>query len=445
MAKIHELRQRKADLAKQCRDLHEAHLDTEMSSEDQTRFDEMMAEIKKIDASILTEEQLLDVERSLEGVEIEDPAGRVADQPNKRPEDEKRFGSFGEMLVAVAHAGGKHISREEWDPRLHGLFKAGKGYQASASGANEAVPDEGGFAVQTDFQSAIYEDAHAMGEILSRVRRIPISAMSNALKLLAVDETSRADGSRWGGVQGYWANEADTVTATKPKYREIDLKLNKLMILGYTTEELLQDAVALEAVMRMAFAEEITFKTEDAIVNGDGAGKPLGWLNSGALITASASSGQSASVTTQNVLDMWTRMYLRGRRSALWYINQDVETQLFQLTLGSGTAVTLLYAPAGTAMNNGNNGRLMGRDVVPVEYCATLGTPGDIQLVDPMQMLMIDKNGVQQAASMHVRFLYDEMTFRVTYRLDAQPARRKALTPFKGSTTTSPFVALSQR
>jgi HK97 family phage major capsid protein len=285
-----------------------------------------------------------------------------------------------------------------------------------------------------------------MGEVVSRVRRVPISTNANSIKLPAVDETSRVDGSRWGGVRAYWANEADTVTASRPKFRTIDLTLEKLMAIGYATEELLQDASALESVMMQAFAEEMSFKAEDAIINGDGSGKPLGVLNSGAVVSVAAESGQAVStVVTQNILNMWSRLPIRARRSAVWYINQDVEKQLYALTLGSGTAVVLLYTPPGVNGNNSPYGLLMGRPVIPVEYCATLGTAGDIILMDPQSYVMADKGGVAAAQSMHVRFLYDEMTFRFTYRLDGQPIWRTALTPFKGANTLSPYITLAAR
>jgi HK97 family phage major capsid protein len=87
----------------------------------------------------------------------------------------------------------------------------------------------------------------------------------------------------------------------------------------------------------------------------------------------------------------------------------------------------------------------MGRPVIPVEYCATLGTAGDIVLVDLEQYLMIDKGKVEGASSIHVRFLYDEMTFRFVYRVDGQPIWHAALTPFKGTNTLSPFIALETR
>jgi len=55
------------------------------------------------------------------------------------------------------------------------------------------------------------------------------------------------------------------------------------------------------------------------------------------------------------------------------------------------------------------------------------------------------KGGMKFASSMHVQFLTDEMTFRVTYRVDGKPALSSAITPYKGSSTLSPFVGLAAR
>ena len=46
---------------------------------------------------------------------------------------------------------------------------------------------------------------------------------------------------------------------------------------------------------------------------------------------------------------------------------------------------------------------------------------------------------------MHVAFLTDEMVFRITYRVDGEPMWTAPLTPFKGSNTKSPFIALASR
>ena len=102
------------------------------------------------------------------------------------------------------------------------------------TGAGEVDPTGGGFLVQVDFAASIFMLAHDMGEILSRVNKIPISANSNGLKIPGVDETSRATGSRWGGVAVELGRpKASPATATKPKFRLVEFDLKKLISLMY--------------------------------------------------------------------------------------------------------------------------------------------------------------------------------------------------------------------
>jgi HK97 family phage major capsid protein len=63
----------------------------------------------------------------------------------------------------------------------------------------------------------------------------------------------------------------------------------------------------------------------------------------------------------------------------------------------------------------------MGRPVIPVEYCATLGTVGDIISADFLRYIGIEKDAMQADSSIHVRFITNESTFRFIYRYDAQP------------------------
>jgi HK97 family phage major capsid protein len=88
---------------------------------------------------------------------------------------------------------------------------------------------------------------------------------------------------------------------------------------------------------------------------------------------------------------------------------------------------------------------IKGRPVIAVEYAETVGTVGDISLVDLSKYRVIRKGGVEQASSMHVYFAQGEQAFRAFYRVDGQPTPRAALTPFKGTATLSPFVVLATR
>ena len=88
----------------------------------------------------------------------------------------------------------------------------------------------------------------------------------------------------------------------------------------------------------------------------------------------------------------------------------------------------------------------MGKPIIEIEQCATLGTVGDIVLANFGQGYMLaEKGGLQSDMSIHVRFIYDEQVFRFVLRLDGQPMLRGPITPFKGSNTLSHFVATESR
>ena len=284
-----------------------------------------------------------------------------------------------------------------------------------------------------------------MGEILSRVSKLPISANANGIKIPGVDETSRATGSRWGGVSSNWVGEGTSVTPSKPKFRTIEFDLKKLMSVMYTTDELLQDSTALTSIASQAFSEEVMFMTEDAIFEGAGAGMPLGIMKSPSLITIPKQNGQAAqTVVKENIDNMWSRCWARSMKNAVWFINQDTLPQLMAMNQSVGTGGQVVYLPPG-GLSATPYSTLYGREVVWTEYNATLGTTGDILLADLSQYMLVDKNGVQAATSMHVAFLTDEMVFRITYRVDGKPMWSVPLTPFKGTNTKSPFVALATR
>jgi HK97 family phage major capsid protein len=162
------------------------------------------------------------------------------------------------------------------------------------TGSNEGVGSEGGFLVGTDMAEGIMSRVYNNDQLVSRADRRTISSGSNSLTENGIDETSRADGSRHGGVRGYWVAEAGEKTASRPKWRQIKNELKKLAVLYYATDEVLGDAEFLQQSVEVAVSDEMSFKIQDSIIRGDGAGKPLGWLNSPCLVTQAKETGQAA-------------------------------------------------------------------------------------------------------------------------------------------------------
>ena len=351
---------------------------------------------------------------------------------------EKPFKSMGEQLMAV-----KAVAIDPSRPDKRLLFLNEKAIKAT--GASEGTGADGGFLLQQEFTNESLNRVYNTGQIMSKTTKRPVGAGANGLVVNVINETSRALGSRFGGVRAYWLNEAGTKTSSKPTYRRWTLNLEKLIGLYYATDELLQDAVGLQGDVMDSFSKEINFACEDAVFNGLGAGAPLGILNAPATVSVSKETGQAAAtIVTANLFKMWARMWAPARAQAAWFIDQSIEPQLMGLNLSVGTGGMPVYIPPG-GLSASPYSMLLGRPVIPVEYCAVLGTVGDIILADLGEYRWIDKGGIVSAASIHVQFLTDETAFRFVYRCNGAPFWNSALTPKSAGDTLSPFITLATR
>lgn len=335
-------------------------------------------------------------------------------------DNEPIFKSNADFFKAVQMA-----ARGEIDNRLLANQKA--------MGLNETVPADGGFIVPTQTAAGILDHMWNTGSLLSYFN--PITVTGNSMTFNTIDETSRATGSRMGGVRGYWLSEAALKTASRPLFQQLDLKLKKVAAVCYATDELLEDASALQSWIMQNVPVELRFMVEDALINGTGPGMPVGILTSPALVPATR--------TTANLIDsldiarMWARRY-PGANDYVWAGNANIFPQLVNMTLGNMP----IYMPPG-GLSTSPYGTILGRPFIETEYNPPLGTLGDLLLFSPSQYAMITKGGIQAATSIHVQFLTDETAFRFVYRVDGAPYWDSPVTPFKGTDTISPFVALA--
>jgi HK97 family phage major capsid protein len=462
MERLRELEVDREDRREQIKAILEAGRKDKRPMADKEREDakKLTADLEQIEATIKFEEQALAWDRN-DAPAVNRPDGDEGPAKHPKPYAARLNGSknpwgdcstdrglwtaFGHNLIAVATAArGGPI-----DPRLTINPMDPK---AAASGLNTTVGSEGGFLVRTDFSTALLDKAMEDSVLANRCTVIDIGEGSDGIELPYIDETSRATGSRWGGVQVYRRAEADTVTASKPKLGMLEIRLEDLMGICYTTDRAMRDATSLGQIIQKAFASEFSFKVDDEIIRGTGAGQALGLLNSPALVSVAKETSQvAATLVAENVIKMRARLRARNRANSVWLINQELETQLPQMNIkiknvaGSENVGGFgVYMPANGLSQTGFD-TLFGRPVIPIEQAEALGTKGDIFLVDLGEYLLIRKGALETAESIHVRFLYGENTFRFTYRINGAPAWKTALTPYKGSATQSPFITLDTR
>ena len=318
-----------------------------------------------------------------------------------------------------------------------------KNHYKTIQGMSEQVGMDGGFTVMPEFNNQIIDRVYA-NDLWARTDNYTVTG--NNMTFLANAETSRATGSRHGGLRGYWIAEGQSITSSKPTLREVSLKLVKLGVVCYLTQELIDDTgSALEQYVSRKASEEFNFLIGDSLISGTGVGQPLGVLNAPSLVSVAKETGQAAAtLVSENILKMYARFFAPNLGSMSWYHNQDIGSQLNTMSLAVGTGGQLTYTPPG-GLSGSPYAALMGRPLQPTEFSSTLGTQGDIIAADLGQMLSISKGGVAQAVSTHIEFLTDQLAVRFVMRLNARPWETSAITAFHGTATQSSFITLDTR
>jgi HK97 family phage major capsid protein len=224
----------------------------------------------------------------------------------------------------------------------------------------------------------------------------------------------------------------------KPLFRRVSTEFGKCVALWYTTEEMLADIGALDQIAAQELGDELRFMLEDSIINGTGAGQPLGILNSGALLVQPTSGGGAGTIKTPDVFGIFSKLMSGAiARGACWLCHPSVFPQLFSMAVGT----VPVFVP--TSVANAPFGTLLGLPIVPVEQCAPLGTLGDLLAVDLSQYVVIDNGAPRTTQSVHIRFLAGEVAFRTTLRVNGQPFPAAPVTAYKGGGSQSAFVAFT--
>lgn len=363
---------------------------------------------------------------------------QIVRDPARESEDYLKTGGykiFGEFLQDVAQV----ETLKTISPRLSAWG------QKTAGILSESDSTEGGYLVPAEFNARLLSTMIEAATIRPMAQFVPMQ--TNSIKFPAIVATTHAS-SLFGGIIIYRTDEGSQKNVSKPNFGQIQLTLHNLTGLIYVTNQLLEDSpISIEPLVYDLFGRAITWWEEDDFINGTGTGMALGALQAPCLIAQAKETGQAAdTIVYQNIIKMWSRLHPMSRSRAVWHVNTDALPQLYQMSLAIGTGGSAVFMPPG-GISSSPYAALMGRPLFDTEHCQTIGDQGDILLADWTQYLVGGKPGapVRTASSMHLRFDYNEMAFRIETRYDGQPWWSSALTPKNSTTTLSPFVTLAER
>lgn len=396
-------------------------------SAQQTFTSENVEEIKKLKAEAEELKSTIEAKEALEQVNAMANASQRrtnAVEPKKPQAADKGFSNMGEFFSAVVNAA------------------SGRMDERFSAGMNTGVGEDGGFLIPADFRTEIQKKINGDESLLPLTTKFVTS--SNTL-VLPVDEIAPWDGT---GIQAYWEGEGKQMKESKHSLGTTSIRLHKLTALVRVTEELLEDAPALEAYIKAKAPEAILHKVNSAIIGGNGVGMPSGVLISPFRVVVEKEVAQVAdTVVFENIVKMQARVLPAAFAKSLWICTPKLleQLRLMKFDKSAASPVPAYLPPAGLA--GAPYGTLMGRPIMPMMGgVSALGDEGDIMLVDLTYYYSVVKTqGIKSDVSTHVYFDRDESCFKFTFRMGGQVPYKAPVTTEKGDYKMSGIITLQDR
>lgn len=342
--------------------------------------------------------------------------------------------NFGDFCLCIATKNHKRLEDEYQSYPVDEKGVRVKAAMAESSGIT------GGYIVPPDFYDRLLAIVAENTFIRPRAFVQPMASATLQFPFLDISTVQSAGVSPFfGGVQMYWTEEAQTRTETEPQFKMMELKAHELSGYSVSSNVLLQDAAfGLERFLMRLFGQAIAWFEEYAFLQGNGVGKPQGILTAGPTISVNRANANL--VQFADVAGMYAKLLPLSMNRAVWVHSPSVIPQLLQLKDGANRAIFISIDQGVTKTPNWS---LLGLPTFCTEKVPALGTKGDLMLIDPSLYVIGDRMQIEIAASEHVNFLKNQMTWRVVERVDGQPWLDKAITLQDGATQVSPFVVLN--
>jgi HK97 family phage major capsid protein len=404
MNKILELKQKRAALVKQMRELIDL-AEKENRSLDEEQYNRIEKEVDELGKAIDREERMAKLEQELYKVD------EVRTKPNPEKRDFKNLRETEEYRNAFWKAlkeGRNALSSQEYNTLMNPEVRS------LAVGTDAA----GGYLVPDEFERQL----------------IQIIESQNVMRGLATVITT-SSGTREIPVESdygtaTWLGENAAYTESDAQFSQKTLSAYKLGTLIKVSEELLQDSFFdISNYIANAFARRFAKAEEAAFVNGDGTGKPTGVI-ADATEGKVGQTGQTTSVTADDLIDLYHALKRPYRMNAAFLMNDSTAKVIRKLKDNDGQ---YLWQPG---LQLGQPDRLLGRPVyISDDVPVMAANAKSILFGDFSHYWIADRKGATMQRLDELYAANGQVGFRMYKRVDGKLIRNDAVVYYQNSAT----------
>lgn len=213
-----------------------------------------------------------------------------------------------------------------------------------------------------------------------------------------------------------WIDEGEALIFSDATFSQINLDAHKLHVAVKVTEELLYDnAFRLENYIIEEFYKALGNAEEDAFINGNGTGKPLGLLANVGGAEVGVTAASATAITADEVINLVYSLKRPYRKNAVFILNDQTIAALRKLKDGNGA---YMWQPALVA---GEPDKLIGYPVYTSAYMPTIAAANKSIIFGDLSYYNIGDRGSRSFAELRELFAGNGMVgFVAKERVDGK-------------------------
>lgn len=213
-----------------------------------------------------------------------------------------------------------------------------------------------------------------------------------------------------------WIDEGEALTFSDATFSQINLDAHKLHVAVKVTEELLYDnAFQLENYIIEEFYKALANAEEDAFINGNGTGKPLGILAASGGAEVGVTTASATAITADEVINLVYSLKRPYRKNAVFILNDQTIAALRKLKDGNGAYMWQ------AALVAGEPDKLLGYPVYTSAYMPTIEAGAKTIIFGDLSYYNIGDRGSRSFAELRELFAGNGMVgFVAKERVDGK-------------------------
>lgn len=367
MNTLTEMRSRRRNLVETMDSFLSSHeKDGNLSADDDRIYSSMEEEFRNLTASIQRSERRQEMENELQ-------------KPTAKPITAKPG--------AVPDGAADEKTGRASDAYREGMLKALRtNFRQVSNVLQEGVDADGGYLVPEEYDSRLIKKL-SEENIIRRLAHTMTTSGTHKINIAATTPAAA------------WIDEGEALTFGDATFAQTNLDAHKLHVAVKVTEELLYDnAFGLENYIIDEFGKALANTEEDAFLNGNGTGKPLGLLAATGGAEVGVTTASSTAITADELINLIYSLKRPYRKNAVFIVNDATLAVLRKLKDANGT---YMWQPSLTL---GEPDKLLGYPVYTSQYMPTVAAGNKSIIFGDISYYNIGDRGTRSFAELRELF-----------------------------------------